>query len=280
VAESHFIPAGCVEQRIFELKDLCRLHGIEPPFVLKPDTAQRGAGFKKISSFAEATAYLTDVQAPLVLQRYAPGPHEAGIFYYRFPGTAEGHIFAITQKVFPVVAGDGVRTLRQLILAEERAGLIAATYLRRFPDLWERVIPAGQTIRLVEAGNHCQGCVFEDGGHLATEDLRRTIDRISQNLPGFFIGRYDVRYGRQEELRAGYGFTIVELNGAASEATSIYDARTSLQDAYRVLYRQWELVYTIGAANRAQGAIAPGIASLWSDWRACQRQAALYPVAD
>ncbi|NJR13361.1 MAG: hypothetical protein HC779_02710 [Phyllobacteriaceae bacterium] len=53
----------------------------------------------------------------------------------------------------------------------------------------------------------------------------------------------------QDDLRAGRNFQIVELNGAASEATSIYDSRNSLFGAYRTLFHQWELVFAIGAAK-------------------------------
>ena len=280
VADTYLIPQASAQERLALVRAICSAHGITPPFVLKPDTAQRGAGFRKVSSFTEAAAYLAEVSSAVVLQRYAPGPHEAGIFYYRFPGEPEGHIFAVTRKLFPTVTGDGKRTLEQLIRDDERAALIAPTYLRRFPALVQRVIPAGETIRLVEAGNHCQGCIFENGNELVTEQLRAVIDRMSQSLPGFFIGRYDIRYRSEEELRAGRGFTIVELNGAASEATSIYDSRNTLPEAYRVLYRQWELVYAIGAANRARGAEVVGLKALWSDWREYQRHAALYPSAD
>ena len=107
--------------------------------------------------------------------------------------------------------------------------------------------------RLVEAGNHCQGCIFSDGSFLNSEELRQTFDRIAQKLPEFFIGRFDVRYESPDDLRQGKGFQIVELNGAASEATDIYDERNSLLSAYKTLYRQWELVYSIGAQNRERG---------------------------
>jgi membrane protein DedA with SNARE-associated domain len=279
-AGTYVIQRGPLEQRMEQLKYLLAAHEIGRPFVLKPDMGQRGAGFRKVYTREEALAYLAQVDAPVLLQRYAPGPHEAGIFYYRLPGESEGRIFAVTRKVFPAVVGDGERTLRELVLADERACLIADTYLRRMPRLAERVIPAGESIRLVEAGNHCQGCIFEDGRDLATEELRRALDAISRRLPGFFIGRYDVRYGSEKDLRAGRGFTIVELNGAAAEATSIYDRRNSLFRAYRTLYRQWELVYAIGAANRARGEHPAGLRALWRDWRAYQRQAAAYPAAD
>lgn len=82
------------------------------------------------------------------------------------------------------------------------------------------------------------------------------------------------------ELRAGECFQIVELNGAGAEATSIYDARRSLRGAYRTLFRQWELVFAIGAANRQRGGVPTPLRTLWEHWREQARRAASYPTAD
>lgn len=54
-------------------------------------------------------------------------------------------------------------------------------------------------------------------------------------------------------IRKGEGFTILELNGAASEATNAYDSGNSLCEAYRTLFRQWELVFAIADENRRRG---------------------------
>jgi membrane protein DedA with SNARE-associated domain len=277
-AASRVDPAP-VEERLAFIEQLRFRREIALPFVLKPDVAQRGAGFKKIESIDETRDYLARVTSTVVVQRYAPEPREAGIFYYRFPGELKGHIFGITEKHFPAVVGDGSRTLEQLVQADTRARLLAKTYLQRFPDAKTWVVARGQHVRLVEAGNHCQGSIFRDGAHLYSEELRAIIDRISQSLPGFFVGRYDVRYATDHDLRAGR-FTIVELNGAASEATNIYDPSNSLWNAYRTLYRQWELAYAIGAANRRRGHAPASVAALWQDWIAYQRMAACYPFAD
>ena len=98
--------------------------------------------------------------------------------------------------------------------------------------------------------------------------------------PGTLIGRYDVRYTREEDLRAGENFRIVELNGAASEATSIYDARNSVFAAYRTLFRQWDLVFAIGAANRDRGYSPTKLSLVWQKWREYSRLAATYPTTD
>lgn len=279
-ADGYLVPHGSISERIDRIQDLCFRHEIGFPLVLKPDTAQRGGGFKKILSLDQAEQYLAQVSAPLVLQRYVTGPREAGIFYYRRPHETRGHIFGITRKHFPAVTGDGARTLRELIAADSRAILIAHTYLKRFGVGADRVLEAGERVRLVEAGNHCQGCVFLDGSDLLTEELEARFDAISQKLPGFYIGRYDVRYSSDGELCGGSGFKIIELNGAASEVTNIYDESNSLWSAYKTLYRQWELAYRIGAANRRRGHRPAATLAVLRDWLEFSRQALQYPIAD
>ena len=279
-SDGYLVPEGSVENRIESIGEICVRHQIRFPFVLKPDTAQRGAGFRRIESFDEIENYVAQVSGPLILQRYVQGPKEAGIFYYRFPKEHKGHIFSITRKQFPVVVGDGRQALRELIESDSRARLIARTYLERFASSADRILAQGESMRLVEAGNHCQGCIFKEGGDLNSEELRTAFDEISQKLPGFYIGRYDIRYRSDDELRAGKEFQIIELNGAASEATNIYDEGNSLWSAYNTLYRQWKLVFQIGAANRSRGHRPVSSLAVIRDWMEFSRQAMEYPLAD
>jgi len=274
-AEAELITGGCVEERIRQLEPM-----FGERFILKPDLGQRGDGVKLIRSREQAGQYLRQTDAPLLAQRYAPGPHEVGIFYYRFPHEPRGHIFAITEKIFPKLVGDGRSTIAELIERDPRAAIIAVKYLARFASRRDDVLAAGEELRLVEAGNHAQGCIFRDGMHLCTTALEARIDEISQKLDGFFIGRYDIRFASADDLRAGRNFQIIELNGASSEATSIYDARNSLWSAYRTLFRQWDLVFAIGAANRTRGVVPTGLAPVWQAWRSYAKLSAGYPAAD
>ncbi len=222
VADGYVLAAGELADRLRTLQGICEEHSISYPLVLKPNVGQRGEGFKLVASLAEAEQYLEAVDADVVLQRYVGDEKEIGVFYYRFPGSRRGEILAITEKVFPAIVGDGVRTFEELLSGDDRASLIAGTYLKRFPKLRGRVLPAGERVRLVEAGNHCQGCIFRDGSHLASDALRDRINQISRQVPGFFIGRYDIRYSSDDDLLRGENFKIIELNGAASERTAIW----------------------------------------------------------
>ena len=231
-----------------------QLHGWSWPVVIKPDVGQRGIGVRLICEVRQLEDYLAKSDGDLVVQPYHEGPFEAGIFYYRFPGQPQGRIFSITDKQFPVIVGDGRSTLAALIDAHPRYRLQSGIFLRRHHDALERVLRAGERFPLALAGNHAQGTLFRDGGHLLTPALESRIDDIAQRIPGFFIGRFDVRYSSVERFKAGEDLAIVELNGATAESTNIYDPDGSLFDAYRTLFRQWSLVFAIGAANRQRGA--------------------------
>lgn len=280
VATSILIGNGDVTDRMIQLEEGMQVIGSNFPIVLKPDVAQRGSGFKVVRDTAEAQAYLREVGVPIVAQQYISGPHEAGLFYYRFPSQSAGMIFAITEKIFPVVIGDGQRTIEQLIRMDARASILAETYLRRLHRVRDCVLEKGCPLRLVEAGNHAQGCIFRDGMHLWTSKLEARIDAISRSLPGFYIGRYDVRFSSIEEFRAGRGFKILELNGAASEATSAYDSSKSLREAYDILFQQWELVFAIGAENRRRGYRPDPLAKILLEWQRYQQASLCHPLAD
>jgi hypothetical protein len=279
-AEAYLVEGVTPIERLAAIEQLRARRRLDFPIILKPDVGQRGVGVKLIRSQEQAAAYLQQTTAPLVVQRYAPGPHEIGVFYYRLPNEERGRIFAITEKIFPTITGDGQHAIEELVWEDDRARFVAETYLQRLAERRSEILHSGETMKLVEAGNHAQGCIFRDGAHLWSEELERRIDEISRRLDGFFIGRYDIRYASHEDLRAGHNFQIIELNGAASEATSIYDSRNSLFAAYRTLFHQWELVFKIGAANRQRGYRPTAPALLWRKWRETTALIATYPLAD
>jgi len=223
------------------------------PLILKPDAAQRGAGVKKIAGDVEMQKYALEQPGAILVQPFHPGPFEAGVFYYRLPSEEHGHLFSITDKIFPVVVGDGKSTLEQLIRCHPRYRMQAAVFLSRHASECDRILAKGEEFALAVAGNHCQGTLFRDGAHLITPALERRIDAICQSFPGFFIGRFDVRYRDVERFKAGRDIAIVELNGATSESTNIYDPAWSIWKAYATLFRQWSLLFRIGHENRQRG---------------------------
>jgi membrane protein DedA with SNARE-associated domain len=251
---SALLPAGELVGRLRALDGAVVAGGWAYPLILKPDAGQRGAGVRRVADRIDAEKYLQKVAGPVLAQPYHPGPFEAGVFYYRLPGEDKGHVLSITDKVFPVVAGDGGSTLAELVWAHPRYRLQAETFLARHAAQEGRVLAPGERLALALAGNHCQGTLFRDGEHLRTPELERAVDELARAVPGFFIGRFDIRYSDPDAFRAGRDLAVVELNGVTGEPTNLYDPSWSLWSAYRLLSRQWALLYRIGAANRAAGA--------------------------
>ncbi|MBT5926810.1 MAG: carboxylate--amine ligase [Verrucomicrobia bacterium] len=280
-AQSWLLNQPDQSQRKKKIHRLLENQHIQLPFILKPDTGQRGSGVKLIRRTEQIDSYINQCSAPVVVQQYVNGPLEAGVFYYRFPSETHGHIFAITDKHFPVLIGDGHSTLKQLILSDPRASHMRRVYFKRFQDILYHVPNNETTFPLVQSGNHAQGCLFKDGMHLYTESLREQFDIISKSLPSFFVGRYDIRYANKDDLMQGKGFKIVELNGAASEATNIYDPSNTLKEAYQILFRQWELVFSIGKECCSRYGLEPYSGwSLLKRWKTYQKTSQSHPIAD
>jgi hypothetical protein len=215
------------------------------PVILKPDVGQRGIGVKLARTRDDVSAYLSEHRDAVLVQAYHPGPYEAGVFYYRLPEESVGHIFSVTDKHFPELAGDGRHTIEQLIWRHPRYRMQANTFLTRHADQRDRILAPGERISLAHAGNHCQGTLFRDGAHLITQALEHEIDLIAKSFPGFYFGRFDVRYSDVDAFKAGRDFSIIELNGVTSESTNLYDPSWSLLRAYRTLFRQWSILFQI-----------------------------------
>jgi membrane protein DedA with SNARE-associated domain len=251
---SILVEPGSLADRLRQLRAEADGRAWTLPLILKPDVGQRGAGVRLAASWDVVRDYLAAVRDRIVVQPFHPGPFEAGIFYYRMPGAARGRIFSITDKQFPVLVGDGVSSLESLIWSHPRFRLQAATFVARHRAELTRVLGAGERFPLAIAGNHCQGTLFKDGAHLLTPALERRVDEIASAYRGFYVGRFDVRYSNVEAFKAGEDLAIVELNGVTSESTNIYDPDGTLLNAYRQLFRQWRIIFAIGAANRRAGA--------------------------
>ena len=256
--------------------------GLSLPVVAKPDLGCRGAGVKLVRTHADLHRYIDSFPsgAAFLLQRLVPHEGEAGIFYCRRPGQAHGRIVSITLKYFPHVTGDGRRTLRDLILADPRAGKLPHLYLQRHLARLDEVPAAGEAIRLAFAGSHSRGAIFRNGTHLVTPEMEARFDAIAQALPEFHFGRFDVRFEAFSSVQRGEGFTILEINGAGAESTHIWDRRTGLLQAWRDLLRQYRWLFEIGAANRKRGFKAMGLADFVRDYRREKSLTPRYPATD
>lgn len=243
--------------------------GLRFPLVAKPDIGCRGAGVRPLRDRESLVRYLEEFPhgARMILQRMVEDDGEAGVFYVRPPGATRGRIVSLTLKYFPHIVGNGLSTVRELILADPRAGRVPHLYLDRFADRLESVPAPGEAIRLVFSGSHSKGAIFRNGNAWITAAMERRFDAIADAIPGFHFGRFDVRFADFKEFRRGKNFSIIEFNGAGAESTHIWDSRTSLGAAWAALFAQYRALFRIGAANRALGHTPEGWRGFVARWR-------------
>jgi hypothetical protein len=219
------------------------------PLVGKPDIGMQGKAVKKLDNEAELAAYVLNTKVDFLIQEFVPYPNEVGIFYYRYPGEQKGQVSGIVSKEFLAVKGDGVSTIEELLMKDKRYILQLPVLRKTYRGRVHRVLPEGEEFILVPYGNHVRGAKFVDASHLIDEKLVDAIDGICGQVKGFYYGRLDIRYNTWEELREGKGFSIIELNGAGSEPTHMYDPRHSILFAWKEITRHWKILWKISRIN-------------------------------
>lgn len=259
-----------------------RLAKLAFPIVVKPDLGWCGFGVRKVDDAAALADYLAHYPhgEALMLQQYLDEPGEAGIFYVRHPEQARGWILGILLRHFPQVTGDGTRSVAQLIAADPRLQRALANP-REHECLHDpaAVPAAGEVVRLSLIGSTRVGGLYEDGSEFATEALIDAVDAIAQDMPSFHLGRFDVRFGTLQDLRAGR-FTIMEVNGAGSEAVHAWDPKYSVWEVYGKVFAKQRLLFSLAAFNRARGHRPISMLALARHYLRQQRLIRRYPPSN
>ncbi len=225
------------------------IHDLKYPLIGKPDIGMQGLSVKKLENENDVMEYAAASLVDFLVQQFIPFQNEVGIFYYRYPDKKCGHISGIVQKDFLAVTGDGVSTTEQLLNKDKRFILQIETLRREDAAALKTILPAGQKKILVPYGNHVRGAKFTDVTHMADEALTSIIDTVCQQIEGFYFGRMDIRYNTWEELRQGKKFSIIELNGAGSEPTHMYDPKHSVFTAWKQIIKHWNILAKISRIN-------------------------------
>ncbi|MCA6074414.1 ATP-grasp domain-containing protein [Fulvivirga sedimenti] len=250
-----YIPASIlIESDVSNEEILTRMKdaGLAFPVIFKPDMGERGKGVHKITHPEEIDMYRKEIRTSFIIQEFVDLPVELGVFYSRIPGGSKGKISSVVLKEMLFVTGDGVSTLEELVQQNDRAYLQKKTLMTRWAPKWKDVIPKDKKFILETVGNHCRGTKFLNGNFLITGKLTEIFDSLSDEIPGFNFGRFDLRTRSFAHLERGE-FKIMELNGAGSEPAHIYDPAVTVTDAYRSLFWHWKTLYRISRENHKNG---------------------------
>ena len=255
IPQQYYPKTELIEEAIaFErVVELVKTAQIQFPFIAKPDIGLRGSAVKKIVDLNDLEQYHAKANFNYLIQDLIPFKNEFGIFYVRFPNQKKGTITGIVAKEFLIVEGNGRDSIENLLKKNPRfAFQLKALQAELGPSLL-KVLPLGEKLNLVPFGNHARGAKFIDASHLITAKLSETIDNLCQQIPEFYFGRLDVMYDNFADLENGTNFALVEVNGAASEPTHIYDPKHSLVFAWKELARHITYMYQISVSNHSRG---------------------------
>jgi hypothetical protein len=223
---------------------------LQYPMIAKPDIGLRGLQVKKMTSFDDIVDYNSKTRVSFLLQEFIEYPNEIGIFYYKIPGETIGTISGIVGKEFLTVIGDGVSTIEELIILNDRFVLQLEKLKISYEKLLYKVLSKNELYTLVPYGNHARGAKFIDLTHLVDEQLISCINNICNLIPEFYYGRLDIKYNTWEELKEGNGFSIIEVNGAGSDPTHIYDPTHSIFFAWKEIIKHLNILYRISLLNK------------------------------
>jgi len=223
------------------------------PIIAKPDIGMRGMAIQKIKSDKELISYVSKVDFDFLLQEFIDFPEEAGIFYVRMPGEALGKITGIVWKEFVIVEGDGHSTIRQLIESNPRFSLQMKVLEQEYTEYLNSIPAENEKINLVPYGNHARGSKFTDATYRVNDKLTSAINNICTKVPEFYYGRMDIRFKSFHDLEMGGNFSIIELNGAGSDPTHIYDPEHSIFFAWKEIIRHLNMLHKVSLLNMKAG---------------------------
>lgn len=271
-----------IEQECLRAKEALSVAGLQFPVVGKPNIGCRGAGVRLLADDAELESYIQGfpVGGCIQFQQLSQWDAEAGVFYVRDPEKAQGEVTSLTLKYTPYVVGDGESSLSKLVAEDPRAGELLHLYRSRHADRWDDVIAKDEPYRLVFSASHCRGAVFRDAAELIDQRLSQSLDKIFEDIPGFYYGRLDVKFKNVESLSAGVDFNIIEINGASSESINIWDRNAGLGTAVKTLLQQYHTLFKLGDISRKRGARPPGMLALYRAWRYENNLVKQYPQND
>lgn len=232
-------------------------NNIEFPVVVKPARGCRGRGVEFIHSEVELQNIISNCDEKMIIQSLIPFSNEVGIFYVKIPNESRGRITGIVEKKGIQITGDGIYSLKELILSSERYAT-HLNYLEKDSSLnLNEILPFGITKEISSIGNHARGATFYDVSFRSNSKLEAVIEAISNQIEGFHYGRFDIKFNSWEELENGKSFSIVELNGANSEPTHVYDPKHSYFYALREFKRHWQMMAQISQLNKNKCPILP-----------------------
>lgn len=223
------------------------------PLIVKPEVGGQGILFRKLNNEEQLKTYHEQVPVEYFVQEFIEYELEVSLFYYRYPNEPKGVITGFLQKIPLQVTGDGIHTLKELVMMNSKAGKRMDELRLKHEANFDKVLKAGDKYMLSYAANHNRGALFIDLKNEIDERLLKILDEISHSVNDFFYGRYDIMCNSIEELKDGKNFVILEYNGCGAEPNHFYDTGYTLINAWKEILKHWKILYKVSRYNYKNG---------------------------
>ena len=226
-------------------------NGFNYPFIMKPEVGASGLMVRKIWNESQHKDYHDIIPVKYMVQDFISFPMEVCIFYYRFPFEKKGKISGFISKKLPVLTGDGVSTIKELLRKYHELNQQLIDVKKELYHS-EKILEKGEELNLSVIGNRAHGSTFSDLSSYIDDRLLEVFDAISHTA-NFYYGRYDIICQSVEDLKSGKNFSILEFNGAGAIPNHVFAGNYTLSQAYKEIIRHWKILYKISRYNYKMG---------------------------
>jgi len=189
------------------------IHNIKYPIIFKPNICSaHGHDVKLINNKREVYNYLNKAKTKNItmMQNFYNGRYEVAVLYERMPYNKNGKIISIVEKI-----------------------------QKNKTNKWYPL--SGVSLKYIQIENL-------NRPEWITSKFNKIIDKISKNIPDFYVGRYDIKFNNIKDLNNGINFKIVEVNGSGGVDLRTYTNIGSFKK--NVYHYRWLLVrFWIGFVN-------------------------------
>lgn len=230
------------------------------PLIAKPDIGEGGFKVLKVNNVYELIDYHYRHQMDYLIQTFCPGPIELTILFHRHQS---GFIVDnIVERQAFEVCGNGLNTVKDLMLQSD-AGFYHQKRLKQmFGEALYKVPAKHQLVSAGGIANWDNGSKYTERAELISPVFSRVFNQIMKTIKIFHYGRADIRCAQYSDLEKGK-FLFLEINGVKGEPVQIYDGKYTLWQAWKIIFRQWNIIRQLSLLNIKNGAHCPGFFLGW-----------------
>ena len=236
------------------------IHHMVYPIIAKPDIGEGGFKVKKIYSVYELIDYHYRNKMDYLIQSFCAGPIELTILFH----LEDNHfkVNSIVERIPFVVKGDGSSKIKDLMLQSD-AGFYHQNRLKKmFGKQLEEVPMKGEIRSAGDIGNWDAGAVYKECSNLISPEFLKSFNAIMHTIGVFNYGRADIKCSRYSDLLTAQ-YKFLEINGVKGEPVQIYDGKYTLWQAYKIIFRQWNIIRQLSLLNIKKGFSCPNFFEGW-----------------